>query len=206
MVFMTGKRFPRSAVLGEEFQLASADASSLSQTAGSAHPRDLALVSSSMTSSFIWTLCPGICCFVFTILEMFCSLFLFSPADIIGGETIENDCDELSDNLTSSQDSSTSEKSLPTTGSMQRWFPYDDCFKLDDERTLTSSDVISMLSPFLGDERKQRIEEVVANRTYSVCIAVEGLLDLGNISAVCRSADALGFQSVHVVSNGTKKK
>jgi tRNA G18 (ribose-2'-O)-methylase SpoU len=63
-----------------------------------------------------------------------------------------------------------------------------------------------MLSPFLGDERKQRIEEVVAHRTYSICIAVEGLLDLGNISAVCRSADALGFQSVHVISNGTKKK
>ncbi|KAG0581485.1 hypothetical protein KC19_4G256000 [Ceratodon purpureus] len=107
----------------------------------------------------------------------------------------------------SSEEPSTSEESiLSPTGSMQRWFPYEDTFKLDDERILTSSDVISMLSPFLGDERKQRIEEVVANRTYSVCIAVEGLLDLGNISAVCRSADALGFQSVHVISNGTKKK
>ena len=128
-------------------------------------------------------------------------------ADVLDGEREDNKYDELSDSSTSSPETITSKNStLSTPGSTQRWFPYDDCFKLDDERTLTSSDVISMLSPFLGDERKQRIEEVVAHRTYSICIAVEALLDLGNVSAVCRSADALGFQSVHVICNGTKKK
>lgn len=108
--------------------------------------------------------------------------------------------------LASSQEASTFDKSnLSTAESTRRWFPHDDCFKVD-EKTWTSSEVISMLSPFLADERKQRIKEVIANRTYSVCIAVEGLLELGNISAVFRSADALGFQSVHVISNDTKKK
>jgi len=153
-----GRRFPRRAVLGEEYQLSSAGASQ-------------------------------------------------AAAGDRSEENLEHDYEELPDTSTVFQEKGTLEKlDLSTTGSMQRWFPYDDCFKLDDERTLTSSEVISMLSPFLVDERKKRIEEVVAHRTYSVCIAVEGLLDLGNISAVCRSADALGFQSVHVISNETKKK
>ncbi|XP_024390864.1 uncharacterized protein [Physcomitrium patens] len=122
-------------------------------------------------------------------------------------EDVENLNDLVAGSLTSPQDSRGPENSNSfATGTTQRWFPYEDCFKLDDERSLRSSEVLSMLSPFLGDERKQRIEEVVANRTYSICIAVEGLLDLGNVSAVCRSADALGFQSVHVISNETKKR
>lgn len=87
-----------------------------------------------------------------------------------------------------------------------QWFPYDDIFKLNEETTLTSAEVLSMLSPFLVDGRRQRIEDVVAHRTYSVCIVVEGLLDLGNISAVFRTADALGFQSVHVIGDETNKK
>lgn len=138
---------------------------------------------------------------------MWYTWFLSLLGDDRSEESKDCDYDELSGSSTVSQETGTLEKSnLSTTESMQRWFPYDDCFKLDDERTLTSSEVISMLSPFLADERRKRIEEVVAHRTYSVCIAVEGLLDLGNISAVCRSADALGFQSVHVISNETKKK
>ncbi|KAH8960529.1 hypothetical protein BDL97_06G138800 [Sphagnum fallax] len=88
----------------------------------------------------------------------------------------------------------------------QQWFPYEDSFKLNDETTLTSADVTRMLAPFLVDGRKQRIEEVVANRTYSVCPVVEGLLDLGNVSVVFRSADALGFRSVHVISNVSNRR
>lgn len=41
VVCMTGRRFPRRAVFGEEYQLASAGASSLSQAAGSIHPLQL---------------------------------------------------------------------------------------------------------------------------------------------------------------------
>ena len=126
--------------------------------------------------------------------------------DNMSEENIENQHDVMAGSSTTSQETSTFENSnLSMTGSSQRWFPYDDRFKVD-EKTFTSSEVISTLSPFLADERKHRIKEVIANRTYSVCIAVEGLLELGNISAVFRSADALGFQSVHVISNDSKKK
>ncbi|MCO5605883.1 hypothetical protein L7F22_060068 [Adiantum nelumboides] len=85
------------------------------------------------------------------------------------------------------------------------WFPYLDQFKVKD-KVLTSTQIIDMLSPFMFEERKERIKRVVANRTYAVCPVVEGLLDLGNIAAVLRSADALGFQSVHVISNETDKR
>jgi tRNA G18 (ribose-2'-O)-methylase SpoU len=58
----------------------------------------------------------------------------------------------------------------------------------------------------MSEERRNRIERVVMNRTYSICPVVEGLLDLGNIAAVFRSADALGFQSVHVIANKAEKR
>lgn len=86
-----------------------------------------------------------------------------------------------------------------------QWFPYLDQFKVKD-RVLTSTQILEMLGPYMLEERKERIKRVVANRTYTVCPVVEGLLDLGNISAVFRSADALGFQSVHVISNETDKR
>ncbi|KAI5057183.1 hypothetical protein GOP47_0027198 [Adiantum capillus-veneris] len=86
-----------------------------------------------------------------------------------------------------------------------QWFPYLDQFEVKD-RVLTSTQIMDMLGPFMFEERKQRIKRVVANRTYTVCPVVEGLLDIGNIAAVLRSADALGFQSVHAISNETDKR
>ncbi|XP_057871343.2 uncharacterized protein LOC131077803 isoform X2 [Cryptomeria japonica] len=85
------------------------------------------------------------------------------------------------------------------------WFPYMDKFKSGNV-TLSSSEIIHALDPCIVETRKQRIREVVSNRTYSICSVVEGLGDFGNISAVFRSADALGFQSVHVISNGRTKR
>lgn len=55
------------------------------------------------------------------------------------------------------------------------------------------------LDPFLTDRRKERIRSVVARRTRTVVPVVEGLYNMGNVSAVLRSAEALGYQTVHVV-------
>ncbi|PNH12110.1 tRNA (guanosine(18)-2'-O)-methyltransferase [Tetrabaena socialis] len=49
------------------------------------------------------------------------------------------------------------------------------------------------------EERVQRINRVAAARTFTVLPVVEGLYDMGNLSAVCRSADALGYGAVHCV-------
>jgi hypothetical protein len=85
------------------------------------------------------------------------------------------------------------------------WFPYMDEFKSGDV-TVSSSEVLQALDPYIVETRKKKIREVVMNRTYSICLVVEGLTDFGNISAVIRTADALGFQSVHVITNDSTKR
>jgi len=62
-------------------------------------------------------------------------------------------------------------------------------------------EIISRLAPVLTSERCARIAQVVAGRTYDVVPVLETLYDRGNVSAVLRSAEGLGFQSVHLVDN-----
>ena len=67
------------------------------------------------------------------------------------------------------------------------------------EDTPAPGAIIDRLGPYLSDRRKARIEQVVAGRTDTVATVVEGLTNLGNISAVMRSAEALGFHRFHIV-------
>ncbi len=66
---------------------------------------------------------------------------------------------------------------------------------------LTPSDVIQALAPQLSDERMERIDEIIAGRTYDVAPVVEGVINTGNVSAVMRTAEGLGFQPFHVIQN-----
>ncbi|KAK3001224.1 hypothetical protein RJ639_020351 [Escallonia herrerae] len=86
-----------------------------------------------------------------------------------------------------------------------RWFPYLDQFRAG-STVLSSDEVLEAVDPLISEVRKERFRNVVKNRSYSVCLVVEGLADLGNVSATFRSADALGFQSVHVVSCNSSKR
>ncbi|XP_068656275.1 uncharacterized protein [Aristolochia californica] len=85
------------------------------------------------------------------------------------------------------------------------WFPYLDQFKSGDA-SLTSSQILEALDTFMKTERKEKIRKVVENRSYGISLVVEGLADFGNVSAAFRSADALGFQSVHVISCDSSKR
>lgn len=60
--------------------------------------------------------------------------------------------------------------------------------------------VIAALDPFLTDERKRRIDDVIAARTRAVVPVLDGLIDPHNVAAVLRSADAFGVQEVHLLS------
>ncbi|KAG8477289.1 hypothetical protein CXB51_030249 [Gossypium anomalum] len=64
----------------------------------------------------------------------------------------------------------------------KRWFPYLDRFKCG-SKSLSSREVIEAVEPVLMEERKERLKRVVRNRSYSVCLVVEGLCDFGNVSA-----------------------
>lgn len=70
----------------------------------------------------------------------------------------------------------------------------------------TAAEVIRRLRPFLSPARCARIEAVLAERTCTVTPVLDGLYDRGNVSAVLRSAEALGFQSVHVIDSSESFK
>jgi tRNA (guanosine-2'-O-)-methyltransferase len=59
--------------------------------------------------------------------------------------------------------------------------------------------VIEALSPVVTPERLRRIEEVVRGRTDSLALVLDSIADPHNSSAVLRSADAFGVQTVHVI-------
>ncbi|CAN6571977.1 unnamed protein product [Malus baccata var. baccata] len=80
-----------------------------------------------------------------------------------------------------------------------RWFPYLDKFSCDEGAFLNSGEVLEAVDPYIMDVRKEKFRKVVKNRSYGVCLVVERLGDFGNVSTAFRSADALGFQSVHVL-------
>ena len=68
-----------------------------------------------------------------------------------------------------------------------------------DGRRLAPGRIVGLLRPHMRERRLQRIRGVVAKRTRSVVPVVEGLVNTGNVSAVMRSAEALGHQDMHVV-------
>lgn len=74
----------------------------------------------------------------------------------------------------------------------------EDPFTIADRR-LAPDRIISLLQPHMTDRRLRRIREVVGQRTRTVVPVVEGLVNTGNVSAVMRSSEALGYQDLHVV-------
>ncbi len=78
-------------------------------------------------------------------------------------------------------------------------------FTLDDavlvgDRVVSPATVEQVLGPYLSESRRARIEAVVAARAFGVVPVLEGLVDPGNVNAVLRSAEGLGFGAAHVVA------
>jgi tRNA (guanosine-2'-O-)-methyltransferase len=59
--------------------------------------------------------------------------------------------------------------------------------------------LIEALSPFITEERLNRIDRVISERTYNFSIVMENIYDRGNISAAMRSAEAFGFMNMHII-------
>lgn len=62
--------------------------------------------------------------------------------------------------------------------------------------------VIELLRPLMTDARVSGIRETVARRTRTVVPVIEGIVNTGNVSAVMRSVEAMGYQDLHVVTGG----
>jgi tRNA (guanosine-2'-O-)-methyltransferase len=79
------------------------------------------------------------------------------------------------------------------------WFSFGD-------RRLSPDEVVELLLPFVTDDRVRRLDEVVGERTYNLTVAVEGMVDTGNVAAVMRTADGFGLQAFHAIDTaGTYK-
>jgi len=78
------------------------------------------------------------------------------------------------------------------------FFDLDDAVPVGDT-TYPAATVLRVLGGYLSDERRARIDAVVAARAFGVVPVLEGLVDPGNVNAVLRSAEGLGFGAAHVV-------
>ncbi len=94
-------------------------------------------------------------------------------------------------------------KSIART--MQSRCPHLEPLRIDSEDFLPA-EIIEVLSPLVSVERKERIATTLDSRTYNVTPVMEGLYDRGNVSAVLRSAEALGYQSAHIIQTSPNFK
>ena len=68
------------------------------------------------------------------------------------------------------------------------------------------SEVEEKIWPLLTPERQQKIQKVAENRCFDISVVLEGIYDRGNISAVMRTAEGLGFADFHIIETFEKFK
>ena len=91
-------------------------------------------------------------------------------------------------------------------------FPHEDpidvgeLLGLNEELIVTATELIELLKDQISQRRRQRIDEVIAQRTCTVVPVMEGLHDLGNVAAVLRSAEGLGYQVAHLIDTQPEHK
>ena len=61
--------------------------------------------------------------------------------------------------------------------------------------------MVAYLAGFVTEHRRQRIEQVLSQRTRYLTIALEDIYQPHNASAVLRSCECFGVQDVHIVEN-----
>lgn len=66
--------------------------------------------------------------------------------------------------------------------------------------------VVNRLQQYVSERRLERIEAVLNGRTNTVVPVIEGLSNTGNVSAVMRSAEAMGFHQFHIIENNSHFK
>ena len=65
--------------------------------------------------------------------------------------------------------------------------------------------IVEKLEPMIAPQRLNRIEDVIAHRTYGVTVVLETLYDMGNMAAIMRTCEAFGVQRVNMLSLGAIK-
>ncbi len=77
---------------------------------------------------------------------------------------------------------------------------------LNDKLKVSPQDVMTHVFPLLTSERQKKIERVAQDRCFDISVVLESIYDRGNISAVMRTAEGLGFSNFHVIETFEKFK
>ncbi|MGZ3774978.1 MAG: TrmH family RNA methyltransferase [Pseudobdellovibrionaceae bacterium] len=85
-------------------------------------------------------------------------------------------------------------------------FPYGSELSINANLKINYQIVLDKIGPLLTEERRQKIDRVVSLRNFDTAVVLEGIYDRGNISAVMRSAEGLGFGNFHVIETQEKFK
>lgn len=85
-------------------------------------------------------------------------------------------------------------------------FPYGSDIEVNSHLAVNYQVVLEKIGPLLTDDRRQKIDRVVAQRNFDTAVVLESIYDRGNISAVMRSAEGLGFGNFHVIETQEKFK
>jgi tRNA (guanosine-2'-O-)-methyltransferase len=71
---------------------------------------------------------------------------------------------------------------------------------------MNNLELLKHLESFLTENRKQRFDAVLPQRTKHFTVATEDVYQLHNTSAVMRSCDVFGIQEVHIVEEVNSKR
>lgn len=85
-------------------------------------------------------------------------------------------------------------------------FPYGPELEVSTHLRVQYQLILDKIGPLLTPERREKIQRVVSMRNFDTAVVLEGIYDRGNISAVMRSAEGLGFGNFHVIETQEKFK
>lgn len=71
--------------------------------------------------------------------------------------------------------------------------------RLEQAPETLQTEIIARLKPHIADGRLQKMEQVLAHRTQALTLLIENVYQPQNASAVLRTAEAMGIQSVYIV-------
>lgn len=67
-------------------------------------------------------------------------------------------------------------------------------------------ELVDYLKAFVSEERLERFEEVLNQRTRHMTVVLENISDDHNTNAVLRSCECFGVQDIHIIDNGSRFK
>ena len=79
-------------------------------------------------------------------------------------------------------------------------------YLLNEKLKVTPQDVLTHIFSLLTPERQKKIEKVAQERCFDISVVLESIYDRGNISAVMRTAEGLGFSNFHIIETFEKFK